>query len=305
MSITDEVIIHEVAPRDGLQNEKETVATSKKIEFIDLLSDSGLKRVEATSFVSPDHVPQLADAEQVMNGISRKENVTYPVLVPNQTGLDRARRAGVEEIAVFTAASETFCRRNINCSITESLERYEDVIREARSDGMGVRGYVSCVAGCPYEGDVEKRHVVDVAVALLEMGCEEVSLGDTIGVGTPEQIRSIVHRVKQYVSIDRLALHCHDTYGQALANIYAALQEGIRVIDSAAGGLGGCPFAESSAGNVATEDLLYMLQGMGVDTGVRMEGILQAASLILDELERPAGSRLMNVVSSVHSGGGT
>jgi isopropylmalate/homocitrate/citramalate synthase len=303
MSIPDEVIVHEVGPRDGLQNEEETVPTPKKIAFIDRLSDTGLERVEATSFVAPDQVPQLADAEDVMNGISRKENVSYPVLVPNQTGLERAKSVGVEQIAVFTAASETFCERNINCSITESLERFEDVIQRARSYGMGVRGYVSCIAGCPYEGDVETRHVVNVTVALREMGCDEVSLGDTIGVGTPEQIRSIIRRVKQYVSVDQLALHCHDTYGQALANIYAAMQEGVRVIDSAAGGLGGCPFAKSAAGNVATEDLLYMLNGMGVDTGVSMDRILEAASFIIETLDRSASSRLMNVDSRDAPGG--
>ena len=262
------VRIVEVGPRDGLQNEKATIATADKIELIDRLSGTGLRSIEATSFVSPKWVPQLADAAEVFTGIHRKAGVRYPVLVPNEQGSERARAVGVDEIAVFTAASEAFNKKNINASIDESLERFAPVMERARADGVAVRGYVSTVLGCPYQGDVPLTDVVRVARSLHDMGCYEISLGDTIGVGTPGKARAMLLAVASGVPVAAVAVHFHDTYGQALANVLACLEEGVAVVDSAVSGTGGCPYAKGASGNVATEDVVYMLQGLGIETGI-------------------------------------
>lgn len=286
------VRLYEVGPRDGLQNEKAVVPTDVKIALIDRLSQSGLSHIEATSFVSPKWVPQMGDAPDVMAGIKRRDGVTYPVLVPNERGMDGALAAHVTEIAVFAAASESFSQKNINCSIAESLVRFEPVIARAKDAGIRVRGYVSCVVGCPYEGAIEPQAVADVSARLFEMGCYEISLGDTIGVGTPNKIDAMLHKVSSMVAANHLALHCHDTYGQALANIYAGIQNGVFVIDASVAGLGGCPYAKGASGNVATEDVLYMLHGLGYDTGVDLGKIIETAWFIADHLGRPPASKL-------------
>jgi hydroxymethylglutaryl-CoA lyase len=285
--MTDSVTIVEVGPRDGLQNEPYTIPTAVKVELIQRLADCGLGVVEATSFVSAPAIPQLADAEEVFGLIERKPDVRYPVLVPNLKGYERARAVGAEEIAVFTAASEAFNRKNINCSIAESLERFAPVIERARNDGVRVRGYVSTVLGCPYQGDVPVAEVVRVAEALDAAGCAEVSLGDTIGVGTPRKARSMLEAVAGSIPLERLAVHFHDTYGQALANIYACLEAGVRVVDSSVAGLGGCPYARGATGNVATEDVVFMLDGMGMTTGVDLEALARTGDWIAGELGRP------------------
>ncbi len=294
--MSDQVTIYEVGPRDGLQNEKMIVPAAVKIALIDRLSASGLTLIEATSFVSPKWVPQMGDAAAVMAGINRCEGVSYPVLVPNEKGMEGALAAGVDTVAIFTAASESFTRKNINCSIEESLERFAPVVAQAKEHGIRVRGYVSCVAGCPYEGEIAPQAVADVAVKLYEMGCYEISLGDTIGTGTPNKIAAMLDAVIAQVPVEKLALHCHDTYGQALVNIYAGLQKGVRVIDSAVGGLGGCPYAKGASGNVATEDVLYMLQGMGLETGVDLAKIIDTAWYICGELGREPLSRVSNAL---------
>ncbi len=282
----------EVGPRDGLQNERTPIDTATKVEFIDRLTAAGLPVIEATSFVSPKHVPQLADAAEVMAGIERRGGVAYPVLVPNLKGMERALTAGAREVAVFTAASETFSQRNTNCSIAESLERFGPVLERARVEGVPVRGYISCVLGCPYEGQVDPARVAAVARALDELGCHEISLGDTIGVGTPLAAQALLHAVTAEVPIARLAVHFHDTYGQALANILACLELGIAVVDASVSGLGGCPYAPGATGNVATEDVLYMLQGMGIDTGVNMDRLIEAGRFINAKLGRETQSRV-------------
>ncbi|HEY5803158.1 MAG TPA: hydroxymethylglutaryl-CoA lyase [Lysobacter sp.] len=286
------VRIVEVGPRDGLQNEKTSIATADKIELIDRLSATGLRSIEATSFVSPKWVPQLADAADVLAGIHRRPGVRYPVLVPNEQGYARARSAGVEEIAVFTAASEEFNRRNINAGIDESLQRFAPVMERARADGVAVRGYVSTVLGCPYQGDVPLADVVRVARALHEMGCYEVSLGDTIGVGTPGKARAMLLAVAQEIPIDALAVHFHDTYGQALANILACLEEGVAVVDAAVSGTGGCPYAKGASGNVASEDVVYMLHGLGIETGVDLTALADTGRWLAALLGRETGSRV-------------
>jgi len=286
------VRIYEVGPRDGLQNEKEIVPAAVKIGLIDRLSETGLTHIEATSFVSPKWVPQMGDAAEVMAGIKRKKGMSYPVLVPNEKGMEGALAAKAEEIAIFTAASESFTQKNINCSIAESLERFAPVMEAAKKNGIKVRGYVSCVAGCPYEGAIAPEKVADVAAKLDKMGCYEISLGDTIGVGTPDKIKAMLAAVKKKVPAEKLALHCHDTYGQALVNIYAGLEEGIAVIDSSVAGLGGCPYAKGASGNVATEDVLYMLDGMGIETGVDLEKIVETAWFISGHLNRKPASRV-------------
>jgi len=286
------VRIVEVGPRDGLQNEKTNVATADKIELIDRLSATGLRSIEATSFVSPKWVPQLADAAEVLAGIHRRPGVRYPVLVPNEQGYARARAAGVDEIAVFTAASEEFNRRNINASIDESLQRFVPVMERARADGVAVRGYVSTVLGCPYQGEVPLADVVRVARALHDMGCYEVSLGDTIGIGTPGKARAMLLAVAQEVPIGALAVHFHDTYGQALANILACLEEGVAVVDSAVSGTGGCPYAKGASGNVASEDVVYMLHGLGIDTGVDLPALAETGRWLAALLGRETGSRV-------------
>jgi hydroxymethylglutaryl-CoA lyase len=272
-ALPESVRIVEVGPRDGLQNEPGEVPTAAKIELIDRLSETGLRTIEATSFVSPRAIPQLADAAEVMAGIRRRDGVAYPALVPNLAGLERALAAGVEEIAVFTAASETFNRRNINASIRESLDRFRPVAERARAEGLRMRGYVSCVLGCPYEGEVPASRVVYLAETLVGMGCYEVSLGDTIGVGTPLAARRLAADVGAAIGLGRTAVHFHDTRGQALANVLACLDAGIAVVDAAVAGLGGCPYARGATGNVATEDLAYMLEGMGVATGVDLDAL--------------------------------
>jgi hydroxymethylglutaryl-CoA lyase len=296
MAIADDVVIVEVGPRDGLQNEPEVIPTDVKVEFIDRLARTGLRVVEATSFVRPDWVPQLADGDEVMSRIARVPGVRNPVLVPNERGLDRALDAGVEEIAVFTAASEAFSEANLNRSIDESLEMFEPVIRRAVDGGVGVRGYVSTVLGCPYQGDVPTGDVVRVARALLDLGVEEISLGDTIGVGTPGATEDLLDAVRGEVDLRRVGVHMHDTYGQGLANTLAALHAGVRVADTSAGGLGGCPFAPGAKGNLATEDLVYALEGSGVKTGVDLDALIDVTAWMSEHLGRPPASRVAQAV---------
>lgn len=286
------VRIVEVGPRDGLQNEKTFVPTADKIALIDCLSGTGLRAIEATSFVSPKWVPQLADAAEVYAGIARRPGVAYPVLVPNEQGYERARAVGVEEIAVFTAASEAFNRKNINAGIDESLARFAPVMARAKQDGVRVRGYVSTVLGCPYQGAVPLDDVVRVARALFGMGCYEVSLGDTIGVGTPAKARAMLKAVAQAVPMHALAVHFHDTYGQALANILACLEEGVRVVDASVSGAGGCPYARGASGNVATEDVVYMLHGLGLETGVDLPALAETGRWLAGILGRETGSKV-------------
>ena len=290
--MSDFVRIVEVGPRDGLQNEKQPVGTADKIALIDQLSATGLRTIEATSFVSPRWVPQLADAAEVYAGIHRAAGVAYPVLVPNEQGYDRALAAGVKEVAVFTAASETFNRTNTNASIDESLARFEPILRRAALDGVRVRGYVSTVLGCPYQGPVPVSEVVRVARALHGMGCYEISLGDTIGVGTPRKARAMLQAVAAEVPMQALAVHFHDTYGQAVANIASCVEAGVRVVDSAVSGAGGCPYAKGASGNVASEDAVYLLQGMGLETGVELEQLAAIGRWLSALLGRPTGSRV-------------
>ncbi|MCE7032852.1 hydroxymethylglutaryl-CoA lyase [Lysobacter sp. GX 14042] len=285
------VRVVEVGPRDGLQNEKASVATADKIALVDRLSATGLQSIEATSFVSPRWVPQLADAAEVYAGISRRPGVHYPVLVPNEKGYARAREVGVEEIAVFTAASEAFNQRNINASIDASLERFAPVLEHARADGVRVRGYVSTVLGCPYQGAVPVADVVRVARELHQMGCYEISLGDTIGVGTPGKARDMLRAVAAEVPMTALAVHFHDTFGQALANILACLEEGVAVVDAAVSGAGGCPYAPGASGNVATEDVVYMLHGLGIETGVDLDALAATGRWLAGLLGRETGSK--------------
>ncbi|WP_149193762.1 hydroxymethylglutaryl-CoA lyase [Luteimonas suaedae] len=287
----DTIRIVEVGPRDGLQNERAQVPTAAKIELIDRLSATGLKTIEATSFVSPKWVPQLADAAEVYAGIGRRPGVAYPVLVPNETGYDRARAVGVEEIAVFTAASEAFNHKNINASIDASLQRFAPVLARALADGVRVRGYVSTVLGCPYQGEVPLADVVRVAQALYDMGCYEISLGDTIGIGTPLKARTMLRAVAAAVPMGALAIHFHDTYGQALANILACLEEGVAVVDAAVAGTGGCPYARGASGNVASEDVVYMLHGMGIGTGIDLQALSETGRWLAALLGRETGSR--------------
>ncbi|MCU0755672.1 MAG: hydroxymethylglutaryl-CoA lyase [Xanthomonadales bacterium] len=284
--------IVEVGPRDGLQNEKTPVSTAVKLELIDRLGASGHRSIEATAFVSPKWVPQMADATEVMQGLARRPGVRYPVLVPNLQGYERARAAGVAEVAVFGAASEAFSRKNINAGIDESLQRFAPVIERARADGVAVRGYVSTVLGCPYQGEVPLVDVVRVAAALHRMGCYEISLGDTIGVGTARRARQMLEAVATEVPMAALACHFHDTYGQALANLHACLEAGVTVIDASVAGLGGCPYARGASGNVATEDVVYLLQGLGLDCGVDLAALAETGRWISAELGRPNGSKV-------------
>ena len=297
MSLPSSVKLVEVGPRDGLQNEAEVVPTAAKVALIDSLSETGLRVVEAGAFVSPKWVPQMADTDKVMAGITRKPGVGYPVLVPNMKGLEAALTAGAQEIAVFGAASETFSQKNINCSIAESLDRFAPVAEKARAQGLRVRGYVSCVLGCPYEGEIAPQAVAQVAARLKELGCAEISLGDTIGVGTAGAARALVETVAERVPIGQLALHFHDTYGQALANILACLELGVATVDSAVAGLGGCPYAEGAAGNVASEDVLYMLNGLGIETGVDLDGLLAAGRTICAQLGRQPASKVARALA--------
>ena len=285
------VKIVEVGPRDGLQNEPREVPTAVKVELIERLADAGLRAVEATAFVSPKWVPQMADHTQVMERIRRKPGVSYPVLTPNLKGFEAARAAGATEVAIFGAASEAFSRKNINCSIAESLERFHPLVLESKKHGIRVRGYVSCVLGCPYEGEVAPERVADVAGALYDMGCYEVSLGDTIGTGTPSKAKEMIAACARRVPPERLAGHYHDTYGQALANIYASLELGVRTFDASVAGLGGCPYAAGASGNVATEDVVYLLHGLGMNTGIDLERLVGIGTWICQVLHRDYGSK--------------
>ncbi|MET0289675.1 MAG: hydroxymethylglutaryl-CoA lyase [Pseudoxanthomonas sp.] len=282
----------EVGPRDGLQNEARFVATADKVSLIEQLAACGLPSVEATSFVSPRWVPQLADAEAVMQALQRQPGVAYPVLVPNLQGYQRAHAVGAREVAVFTAASEAFNLRNTNAGIQASLQRFAPVLAQATQDGVRVRGYVSTVLGCPYQGDVPVSEVVRVAKALYDMGCREISLGDTIGVGTPHKARQMLLAVADEVPMSALAVHFHDTYGQALANLLACLESGVRVVDAAIAGSGGCPYAPGASGNVATEDVVYLLQGLGMETGVDLENLCRTGAWLAQLLGRPTGSKV-------------
>jgi len=292
VSAPSAVRIVEVGARDGLQNEKTIIPTATKIELIDRLSATGLRTIEATSFVSPKWVPQLADAAEVYAAIQKKPGVAYPVLVPNLQGYERARDVGANEIAVFTAASEAFNRKNINASIDESIERFVPVLERARADGVKVRGYVSTVLGCPYQGDVPIADVVRVAERLHALGCYEISLGDTIGIGTPAKARAMLHAVATAVPIAALAVHFHDTRGQALANILACLEEGVAVVDSSVSGTGGCPYAKGATGNVASEDVVYMLDGLGIATGIDLPALIATGLWLSAQLGRETSSRV-------------
>lgn len=293
-----EVSIVEVGPRDGLQNEKIQIPTDKKIEFVDKLSESGLRRIEVTSFVSPKWVPQLADAKQVMAKIKRNPSVRYSTLTPNLKGFNDALESNTQEVAIFGAASETFTKKNINCTIEESLKQFDQVVQQAKVNNLPIRGYVSCVVGCPYEGFIKPKIVCQVVEKMLSMGCYEISLGDTIGVGNPNTVRELLVELKRVVSgnMNLLAIHCHDTYGMALVNIVEALENGINVVDSSTAGLGGCPYASKGgaavSGNVATEDVLYLLDALGVKTGVDMNTILKASEIITSVLNRKTNSKV-------------
>lgn len=292
MHLPQSVKIVEVGPRDGLQNEKEIVTTAVKVEFINSLSECGYQTVEATSFVSPKWVPQMADHAEVFPAIQKKAGVSYPVLIPNLQGLTAALEVGVKEIAVFTAASETFNKKNINCTIDESFERFAPIMEIAKKENIRVRGYVSCVLGCPYEGEIKPAAVAAVAKRLFESGCYEISLGDTIGVGTPLKTQTMINAVAQQVPIKHLAGHFHDTYGQSLANILAALQLGVHVFDSSVAGLGGCPYARGATGNVATEDVLYLLNGLGIKTGIDLDKVISVGTFICQQLNKPTRSKV-------------
>jgi hydroxymethylglutaryl-CoA lyase len=296
--MSDTVRIVEVGPRDGLQNEKTPIGVADRIAFIEALIGAGLHTVEVGAFVSPKAIPQMVGSDQVLRGVSHIAGAEFHVLVPNEKGYEASQAAGAKVIAVFASASEGFSRANINCSVTESIERFKPVLTRARADGVKVRGYISCVLGCPFDGEVRPQAVVDVAKTLYDLGCYEVSLGDTIGVGTPLKARQLLRAVAGSVPMERLAMHFHDTYGQALANLYAGLEEGARVIDSAAGGLGGCPYAPGATGNVATEDVVYMLEGLGVATGVDMPKLLAATNAVSRLIGRPPVSRVASALNA-------
>jgi hydroxymethylglutaryl-CoA lyase len=298
MRLPKQVRMVEVGPRDGLQNETQNVPAATKIALIEQLAEAGLAVIEAGSFVSPKWIPQMADTAGVLAGLKRKPGVAYPVLVPNMKGFEAARGAGVDEIAIFGAASEKFSQRNINCSIAESLERFAPVAAAAKQQEMRVRGYISCVIDCPYEGPIAPRAVADVAAKLFAMGCYEISLGDTIGTGTAARIEAMIEAVAACVPIERLAVHFHDTYGQALANILVSLEKGIAVIDSSVAGLGGCPYAKGASGNVASEDVLYMLSGLGVATGVDMTKLAAVGRFISGVLGREPASKVARALAA-------
>ncbi|TOF39277.1 hydroxymethylglutaryl-CoA lyase [Vibrio parahaemolyticus] len=291
MTLPTNVTIVEVGPRDGLQNES-PVSTRTKIRLIDLLSDTGLSHIEAGSFVSPKWVPQMADSKEVMQNITRRASVTYSALTPNLQGLEQALDAGANQVAIFTSASEGFCQHNINCSIAESLKRFEPSMVQADKYHVPVRGYLSCVVDCPYDGATSPTQVANISQALIELGCYEVSLGDTIGTGTPNRVKEMLESVLARIPSQRLAVHLHDTWGQALANIYQALCMGINTVDSSVAGLGGCPYAHGASGNVATEDVLYLCQGLGIETGVDLELLAKAGWMISDELQRQPTSKV-------------
>ncbi|GEN24222.1 hydroxymethylglutaryl-CoA lyase [Halomonas cupida] len=299
MTLPTHVELVEVGPRDGLQNESSTITTETKLELIQRLANSGLERIEMTSVVSPRWVPQMADHEAVMSSFAGKTSARrYSVLVPNRQGLESAMAQGVREVAVFTAASESFTQRNINASIEQSLRRFEPVMRMADEHGINVRGYVSCALGCPYEGQMDATRVADVSRALWQMGCREISLGDTIGIGTPLAVKRMLEAVLRDVPLEATAVHFHDTYGQALANIYASLQEGVTVIDSAVAGLGGCPYATGASGNVATEDVVYLLNGLGIECGVDLANLVETGNWIAHHLGRDNSAKAARALTS-------
>ncbi|MFZ0487804.1 MAG: hydroxymethylglutaryl-CoA lyase [Arenicellales bacterium] len=299
LSLPESVRMFEVGPRDGLQNEPAIIPTDTKIKLIDMLSETGLKTIEVGSFVSPKWVPQMSDTEAVLKGIHRKPGIIYPVLTPNMKGFEAAVKAGAREVAVFGSATEGFSQKNINCSIAESLERFAPVCGAAKKLNIRVRGYVSCVVGCPYEGEVDPRKVAEVSEAIYNLGCYEISLGDTIGVGTPKKVERMLYTVAERVPMDMLSVHFHDTHGQALANILTALQCGISGVDSAVSGLGGCPYAHGASGNVATEDVLYMLNGLEVETGVDMDALLNASMYISKALGRAPASKVARAALNI------
>ena len=298
MPLPSRVRIVEVGPRDGLQNEKQLIDVDTKVALINCLADAGFTDIEAGSFVNPKWVPQMADSEAVFKKINRRDNVSYAALTPNIKGFERAIEAKATEVAIFASASESFSQKNINCSIAESLERFEPVMQAAKAKNIRVRGYVSCVAGCPYEGDISANKVAEVAKALYDMGCYEISLGDTIGVGTPSLISTMINTVAAFIPIEKIAVHFHDTYGQAIANSYAALQLGVSVIDSSIAGLGGCPYAEGASGNVATEDVLYLLKGLNIETGINLSAAIAAGNFISARLGRENGSKVARAMSA-------
>ncbi len=296
--MSDQVRIIEMGPRDGLQNEKTPISVADRIAFVERLVDAGLRTVEVGAFVSPKAIPQMVGSDEVLRAVSQIANAEFHVLVPNEKGYEAARNAGAKVVSVFAAASEGFSRANINCSIAESIGRFKPVLTRAKAEGVKVRGYVSCVLGCPFDGEIKPQAVADVAKELWELGCYEISLGDTIGVGTPLKAKEMLRAVADHVPMANLAMHFHDTYGQALANLYAGMEEGVRVIDSAAGGLGGCPYAPGATGNVATEDVAYMLEGMGIRTGVDMAKLLAATNEISRLLGRPPVSRVATALNA-------
>ena len=298
MALPTAVTMFEVGPRDGLQNEPHEVDTALKVALIDRLTVCGLGAIESTSFVSPKWVPRMADNAQVMAGIARHDGVSYPVLTPNMRGYEDARAVQADTVCVFSAASETFSQKNTNCSIAESLARAEPIVATAKADGIRVRGYISCVLGCPYEGDVDPATVAELARTLDAMGCYEISLGDTVGFGTPLQAKALIETVAAQVPVGRLAAHFHDTYGQALANLATALDCGVAVIDSSLGGLGGCPYAKGAKGNVATEDVLYMLAGMGIETGIDLEAVTRTSWWLFGILGRRPNGRVAQALGA-------
>ena len=297
MTLPNQVRIVEVGPRDGLQNEKQTITTATKIQLIENLVAAGLTYIEAGSFVNPKWVPQMADSGDVFSGVARKPGVTYAALTPNLQGYERAIAVNANEVAIFAAASEAFSQKNINCSISESIQRFETLISAAKAQQIPVRGYISCVAGCPYSGAVNAQTVASIAKELLAMGCYEISLGDTIGVGTAGQIKHLIETLARDISIEKIAAHMHDTYGQALANIYAALEMGVSVIDSSVAGLGGCPYAAGATGNVATEDVVYLLNGLGIQHGVDLDKLIYAGNTISAALNKPSNSKVAKAKS--------
>jgi hydroxymethylglutaryl-CoA lyase len=297
MNLPKKVRIVEVGPRDGLQNEKQAIPTAAKIQLIENLVDAGLDYIEAGSFVNPKWVPQMADSGEVFSGITRKPGVTYAALTPNLQGYERALAVGANEVAIFAAASEAFSQKNINCSIAESITRFEALISAAKQQKIPVRGYISCVLGCPYSGEVNPQTVADIAKELFAMGCYEISLGDTIGVGTAGQTKNLIETVARDIPINKIAAHMHDTYGQALANIYAALEMGVSVIDSSVAGLGGCPYAVGATGNVATEDVVYLLNGLGIEHGVNLGKLIHAGNTISNIIGKPTNSKVAKAMS--------
>lgn len=297
INLPKKVRIVEVGPRDGLQNEKQPIPTLAKIQLIENLVDAGLDYIEAGSFVNPKWVPQMADSGEVFSGITRKPGVTYAALTPNLQGFERAIAVNANEVAIFAAASEAFSQKNINCSIAESIQRFEALITAARANNIPVRGYISCVLGCPYSGAVDAKKVASIANDLLAMGCYEISLGDTIGVGTAGQVKKLVETVARDIPIQKIAAHMHDTYGQALANIYAALEMGVSVVDSSVAGLGGCPYAVGATGNVATEDVVYLLNGLGIEHGVDLDKLILAGNTISSILGKPTNSKVAKAMS--------